>query len=537
MKPKRFAVHLPIVFVFLFALFTGLRGIDFGYHWDEGKILDSVSRSVESATLLPGWYNYPSVGYGLALAGIAPDAASAFGRARRIVATDGEKAQKKIELRGVAGDLAGVVSTTDFKLRVRRIFLLVSLLSVVWVYVFVYMWRRSWLEALTAAVLLALSWEVGYHARWIAPDAVLMQFAALSIPVVYLAATSDSRQWTWIVVSTVIAGLACGTKYTGGLLFLPVAVVAYSASRAEWKTRGRVVGSVFLPLALLFGLVFLLTTPGAVLQPFRFVYDVIGEMRHYRSGHAEHTITPGFVHAFRMVGYLSLSAFSRYWPLSLLVFLFALVGVYDVVRRSRSAAVALLLVPVVYLLYLCFQRVMMARNLMVVMPFLAILSARGIAFTVEKIRNGAVRVAFGIAVGLLLATNAVWLVVAAESVADRAGIDHGREVARYLDEHPDDTFFLSRGVFGALRSVGEDRENVTLSYDEADQYVVMTSDLGKWYGNRFGVFELVSGSLEVNLDYYVSWRGDPKVFVVGRGAADQMWFERPDTTEVLLDLH
>jgi hypothetical protein len=233
--------------------------------------------------------------------------------------------------------------------------------------------------------------------------------------------------------------------------------------------------------------------------------------------------------------YLSLSAFSRYWPLSLVVFLFALVGAYDVVRRSRSAAVALLLVPVVYLLYLCLQRVMMARNLLIVLPFVAILGARGIAFTAGKIRIGALKVGLGIIVGLLLATNAVWLAVAAESIVDRSAIDHGVEIARYLDDHPEDTYFLSRGAFGALQPDERDRDNVTLSYDEADQYIVMTSDLGKWFGNRFGVFELVSGSLEVNIDYYVSWRGDPKVFAVGREAADQMWFERPDTTGTLLD--
>jgi hypothetical protein len=138
---------------------------------------------------------------------------------------------------------------------------------------------------------------------------------------------------------------------------------------------------------------------------------------------------------------------------------------------------------------------------------------------------------------LVLAANAVWLLVAAESIADRSAIDHGETVARYINAHPDHTFFLSRGVSDALRSGDRDRENVTLRYDDADRFMVMTSDLGKWYGNRFGAVELVSGSLEVNLDYYVSWRGDPKVFVVGRGAADHMWFERPDTAGASPDLH
>ena len=47
-----------------------------------------------------------------------------------------------------------------------------------WLYRLVLTWRGSRIEALLAASLLALSWEVSYHTRWVAPDGLLMQFSA-----------------------------------------------------------------------------------------------------------------------------------------------------------------------------------------------------------------------------------------------------------------------------------------------------------------------------------------------------------------------
>jgi hypothetical protein len=63
--------------------------------------------------------------------------------------------------------------------------------------------------------------------------------------------------------------------------------------------------------------------------------------------------------------------------------------------------------------------------------------------------------------------------------------------------------------------------------------MILTSDLGKWYGNRWGVYDMVSGSFEVNLEYYPSWKGDAKVFAVSPRAADKMWFEPPSPDEAV----
>ena len=54
-------------------LWTGQRGLSYGEHWDEAFQIQMVQHSVEEETLLPDWYNYPSVSYWLSFAALTPE--------------------------------------------------------------------------------------------------------------------------------------------------------------------------------------------------------------------------------------------------------------------------------------------------------------------------------------------------------------------------------------------------------------------------------------------------------------------------------
>ena len=63
----------PIALLLGLLAWTGLRGIDFGYHWDEYEAqIQPVQWSLDERTLLPNYYLYPSVNYGLNLAALFP---------------------------------------------------------------------------------------------------------------------------------------------------------------------------------------------------------------------------------------------------------------------------------------------------------------------------------------------------------------------------------------------------------------------------------------------------------------------------------
>ncbi len=78
----------PIALLMGLLAWTGLRGVDFGYHWDEYEAqIQPVQWSLDERTLLPNYYLYPSVNYGLNLAALFPTLCRdlmAGRRARRI---------------------------------------------------------------------------------------------------------------------------------------------------------------------------------------------------------------------------------------------------------------------------------------------------------------------------------------------------------------------------------------------------------------------------------------------------------------------
>src|SRR5262245_11150936 len=64
----------PILLPLLILIGTGLWGLDFGLHWDERPWqIGPVKTMVQSHTLLPGYYDYPSFDYWLNLLVLAPD--------------------------------------------------------------------------------------------------------------------------------------------------------------------------------------------------------------------------------------------------------------------------------------------------------------------------------------------------------------------------------------------------------------------------------------------------------------------------------
>src|SRR5436309_3343424 len=123
-----------------------------------------------------------------------------------------------------------VIYSMPVRLRVRAIFLLLSSLSIVWLYCLNVVLGRSRIESFLAAAILSCSWEVAYHSRWIAPDAVMMQFGLLSF--LCVAAGAKWNRVHWLYLGAAAVGLAAGTKYPGALI-LPFFMVG--ASHSLWR--------------------------------------------------------------------------------------------------------------------------------------------------------------------------------------------------------------------------------------------------------------------------------------------------------------
>jgi 4-amino-4-deoxy-L-arabinose transferase-like glycosyltransferase len=489
---------------FLAFLLLVYGGIDFGAHWDENyNKIDSVAYSLRNGfTLLPEQYSYPGVNYWLTFSALTSELLHAI--------VDG-----KCNPEALKNTLLPVLNGQVFRLRLRRIFAFITALTALWIYFAVLIWGRSWLEAMCAAMFFAFSWEMVYHARWIAPDGILMQFGALTFLLLSIAWRTGSRKALYF--AAVAAGFGCGSKYPGALLLLPILAVIWLVGHS-WR---RAVRDSALVLAI-FATSYLITTPGTILQPFAF-YSSVSYQRHvYATGWFGYSVRPGLRHLSRILIYFATQLGSTYKPVAILLSAFCLVGIWALIKESWRSALIVLLFPVVYLLYFSTQSAMIVRNYLVVAPFLFILMARGVVWTSSKLPWPKARVGFAAAIVLIIAVNAIDQTKAAATVRHRRNVPvfmHAFE--RYTQAHPDWTFLISPRLARELKAQQFWGTNLVAQNDtKFDQpYQVYASYYSEsvvpyqfeYQTNRPGSFVAVFGPREVNLDYYTGWSGDDRI--------------------------
>jgi len=500
---------LPVLLPLGILIGTGLRGLDFGQHWDERHYqIGPMETMIRTGRPLPGYYGYPSLDYWIATTAVIPDAIVEVGR--------GPGARERVLDR---------IDTHAFLLRLRTVFLGICALAVLWVYLLVLSWRDSVPEALLAASVLATSWEVAYHSRWIATDGVLMQFGALTILLVMLSQLRPPAE-RWLFLAAVAAGLGAGTKYPGALLLVPVLVGGWFA----WRERCRL-GAVLGRLAALAGVAFatfLVTTPAVLLAPSAVLDGMLVEIHHYAYGHHGHTVQPGLVHLYRMADYLGRALFSWYAPIALFLASLCLVGVWALRREPRAAAL-LLSFPVLYALYFATQSAMVVRNLLVLAPFLAILAAHGAAWVwsaAGRERRAAKGARAGLAALLAIAllVNAWWLWHAASTIRERKTDRFAREALAYVRERPSSTFYVSPRVRTHFALLGAGSlPNVTPDPSHAEHVVFYAHEgvrrYKDWRANRLRLTERWFGPYEVNFNVYPNWWGDDRIVVMSAAKA------------------
>ena len=506
-----YAIVLAPLLVFIA---TGVLGIDFGYHWDEQFQFNLVQQTLKSWLLIPGWYQYPSVSYGLTLSGLLPHLLIAA----RVAGSDWHLVMEHLQL---------VAATPAYHLQVRVIFLLVSSLTIVWVFLQPLAAGRRWLEGLAAACLLGFSWEAAYHARWIAPDAVLMQFGALVVLLCTLILRQPERRF-WMVAAAAAAGLGTGTKYPGGLLLVPVLIATCQSHCAKRDLKRT--AWIFLQVLLVFTAAYLVSTPGTLLDPIRFSKDILYEMGHYQTGKFDQSVAPGAAHLGLILTYLARVIFSPYQAIALFLFILILAGIYALIRQRQPDTAVVLVFPALYLAYFCMQSVMAARNLLVTFPFLAVLAARGIFFVYERLPQRIMRQAWAGLLAVLLLINAAWLFSAAGTIRFRSPQRFLDEFRIYAAQHPGTSYSVSPKIWQGLQTLPTPppANVVPLDKSETDRVVFYTTEgmqrPGDWPANQPGLAEQTFGSQEVNLDYYPLWAGDDHILVMSYQKARQLGF-------------
>jgi len=518
-----------------FAVWETVRAVDFGFNADEPRMIDSLAASARSGNLLPGSYNHPSLSHDLGLLVLAPKAVPIVREARDDAMTRPweygyEGVRKRVDVIRQALDtkLQPYVRSPAYLLRLRTAFAFLTMLAPIWTALAAWFWRRKVTDALVAGALVALSWEVTYHARWIAPDALLMMFAALTLACVGAADRSDKPS-RWLYAATATAGLAFATRYSGALLFLLViASIIRLALRREGDLRRRwPVAQAAGSIALFLGL-FALLSPGVWIDPLRTLTDLTFEHWHYRhEGHGGHTVTSTWLHVWLILKWIGAASLSRYAPLAIAFSLLSVVGLVVLARREPLRIALWMVPPLAWSVWLAGTHVMIARDLLMVVPFIAVLSGVGVGWLHDLLRErGKLFVVVPLLTGGALFFNAYWAQASARSILERKTKDVGALTRTWVAEHPRVKIRPSRRVCGDLGG------GCRPSMDRQDRGVCRAmfwmSELeprAKWPSNTQHFELLGMGPFEVNLDHYATWTGDDRVVMLPCDKMDAFYKE------------
>ena len=339
---------------FVFALLVRLIGIGWGlpnelhnqsYHPDE-PVIYAYSQQIEPTKLdfVPGFYNYGTL-Y-LSLLRVTTDIVAGYGGGP---ANDSEAEYwRSVGRYHKAGRVLSALAGA----------------GTVWI-VLLMLWPRvGRFGALAGAAAMALAPGHVVHSRFQTVDVLATFFLAVSLyfclrmlRVGEGGPPEDRSYMGFALWAGVFAGLSAGTKYTGILALVALAVVVLAERRGvSW--RALLVGVA----ASLF--VFVLTTPGAVLDSARFLNDFRYEMTHTQTGHG--LVFAGTPNGF--VFHLS----NLFFALGLALTVLATGGLVRACVKRHAWAFALVAFALVYYVLIGRAEVKFLRYVFPLLPVLAV---------------------------------------------------------------------------------------------------------------------------------------------------------------------
>jgi hypothetical protein len=517
------------VWAFLVALYAVCVGAcwltrDFGYYFDDKLHVEALRVTYESGVPLPRYYHYPSFSYLVSLLASVPSWIAAGCDGAAFASDLGAALQRKL-----------VEPTPRTLLDARAVFAAVAHLGLFWAALVAWRLSHSRLAACVAALALGASFEFHYHARIWSTDAMMAQFVLLAVLCALRYFESARRRD--LLIAAAVAGVAAGTKFPGAMALTALGVAAL-AHELRVRTEGeflrgmtRVAGRCVLALLVLVA-VFLVTTPGVLFDYGLFHEHVSMELRHYRAEgkgglHEPYGVAAGWDHFSRQVAYLAVQALSYAPPAALCLFLLALVGAFQVARRQPVAAAVAFSVPLLYVAYFSYQRLMVVRNFQVLLGFAAVAVGIGAHALWTSTLPRPLRVTLLSAAAVALAWNALFLVHADRTILGRREFDAGAAVREFAAASSSPLFLAPRVRELAGIEAGSELARRLADDVKAARYVlVMPADLAAMVArpgfrledvraNWPRIYQpLPQGPWEVNYSYYPTWVGDARPLLI-----------------------
>ncbi len=363
-------------------------GLPFLYDWDEPLNYRRVVSIAQSGNFNPYFFNYPSLDFYLRVPAVAGGFlwSARVGEMRSIqeIVTDYPPP-------GAA--MARTVSHPRVLMWARSVSTLLSLLTIAVTFLVAVRVARSWWTAVAAAGLVACSPALIEHSARVAPDTLM---AFLCLTTVWLAwRAMEYPAGGRAAVAGFAAGLAVSAKYNA----LPVVLVPVIACLlSDRRSPGTVTAALLMPIVG-----FLVGTPYALVTFPAFLDGVAFEIVHYGiEGHGGATVDSWRAHAWAFLGWMTASAGGA------MLTIFAPIGALVLLAGRWRTGLMTLAFPVGFLLLMLSQRVAFFRNMLVIVPFAAILAAWAVERIGTRVRLRAAAPVLVLLVAVQPIGQAVW---------------------------------------------------------------------------------------------------------------------------------
>ena len=328
------------------------------------------------------------------------------------------------------------------------------------------------------------------------------------------------------------------------MLFVPVIVMTVIWGRRNGRDTRSILGAMATSFAVAVA-TFVVLTPGAVLEPHRFLHDFSSATSYYRKTTGLiPTDVPHLVRSFPsylwdLTKYLALSLPSRSGLMSLTVMALCAIGVYAIARRDRWLAVALFAPCIIMLLYYSTLHVFIVRNFLIFLPFIALFAGAGLDQLLRAIHRIELRTTIAVVAFLPFVFGTVALAHAAETIAHRSTASTVRAAMQWIRQHPHDRFEVTANVAkeaelastplppNADRQPGARYLVFWLSDLRLGPWLQVVADPATaggfqptWTANQRATFR-VFGPQEVDFNFYPDWAGDDRILIMPAQQAAQ----------------
>lgn len=205
------------------------------------------------------------------------------------------------------------------------------------------------------------------------------------------------------LLSGLFIGLAAGMKYNAGIViislltshFLLVFTRSVSAPLRHQYSYNLILSIIIA------GIVFLITTPYAILDYPKFVSDFIAQTKHLRQGHHNVDLGLGLIYHLK---------FTLYYGLGLPYLVVAGLGILWAVWKRTAADYVLLIQAVFYYIWIGSGKTVFVRYMVPLVPLLAIFTARIVVEGVMMVpfRNIKTRNIMIFIVAVMVISGSVW---------------------------------------------------------------------------------------------------------------------------------